>query len=414
MVSAAAALERQPRIVTDDERRRLARLADRCAEVRQALTTDVVPTSLEGSDGLAHGDGASPASPMLAELTHALDLIGQAFHEGSGAASPAPSSAGRLFVPDALTNPEYVRYALKGALAVLICYVLQCAVDWPGIRTCIITCLIVALGSEGATIQKATLRISGALVGAALGFLAILFLVPSMESITSLVLVVAAGTVVAGWVVVGSPRIAYAGVQLAFAFYVCVIQGFEPSWHFDTIRDRLIGILLGNTVITLVFVVRVAVGGFGGDVDETRFGAPRDGAARHGARSRRRCSSPGHGHRRSPGASRARLHDRAAAGRSSRVRAQRRARRSRTIANGVADAQSVLLTQLAIVAQPAPDVRSFDRAVAERLSAIAEDAESRGRRTGPVAPIALSPSNDGAALYRELAPASSGSRRRRR
>jgi multidrug resistance protein MdtO len=42
-------------------------------------------------------------------------------------------------------------------------------------------------------------------------------------------------------------------VQIAFAFYVCVIQGFAPNWHFDTIRDRLVGILLGNAVITLVF-----------------------------------------------------------------------------------------------------------------------------------------------------------------
>jgi multidrug resistance protein MdtO len=136
----------------------------------------------------------------------------------------------------------------------MICYVLQSAVDWPGIRTCIVTCMIVGLTSEGATIQKATLRFSGALVGALMGFLSILLLIPNMVSITSLVLVVAAGTVVAGWVNLGSPRISYAGVQIAFAFYVCVIQGFAPEWHFDTLRDRLVGILLGNVVITLVFL----------------------------------------------------------------------------------------------------------------------------------------------------------------
>src|SRR5262249_50551816 len=87
----------------------------------------------------------------------------------------------------------------------------------------------------------------------AMGFLIILLVVPRMESITSLVLVVAAGTAVAGWVLLGSPRVAYAGVQIAFAFYVCVIQGFGPSWYFYTIRDRLIGILLRNAVITRVF-----------------------------------------------------------------------------------------------------------------------------------------------------------------
>jgi multidrug resistance protein MdtO len=114
--------------------------------------------------------------------------------------------------------------------------------------------MIVGLTSEGATIQKATLRLSGALVGALMGFLSILLLIPGMVSITSLVLLVAAGTTVAGWVNLGSARISYAGVQIAFAFFVCVIQGFAPNWHFDTIRDRLMGILLGNVVITLVFL----------------------------------------------------------------------------------------------------------------------------------------------------------------
>src|SRR5207244_12849469 len=197
--------------------------------------------------------GGSAVFPVLVELEHVVDLMQQALGPDGVVGEVAASEPGRLVVPDAFTNPSYVRYALKGALAVMICYTLQSAVDWPGIRTCLITCLIVGLGSEGATVQKGTLRIAGALVGAAMGFLAILVVVPRMESITSPALLVAAGTAVAAWVVLGSPRIAYAGVQIAFAFYVCVIQGFEPSWHFDTIRDRLIGILLGNAVITFVF-----------------------------------------------------------------------------------------------------------------------------------------------------------------
>src|SRR5262249_37075895 len=128
------------------------------------------------------------------------------------------------------------------------------AVDWQGIRTSIVTCMIVGLTSEGATIQKGTLRIAGALVGGAMGFLVIMLVIPGTESITSLALLVAAGTAVAAWVYVGSARISYAGVQIAFAFYVCVIQAFAPSWYFYTIRDRLIGILLGNAVISFAFL----------------------------------------------------------------------------------------------------------------------------------------------------------------
>ena len=236
------------------ERVRLQRVVDECGRIRRALATGQVPEPAPSRSEAPAGAGAA-SLPALVELEHVVDLLRNALEtEDVPAEAAVPSGPRPLFVPDAFTNPEYVRYALKGSLAVMICYVLQSAVDWPGIRTCIITCMIVGLTSEGATIQKATLRLSGALVGGLMGFLAILLLVPGMESITSLVLLVAAGTALAAWVDLGSARISYAGVQIAFAFFVCVIQGFEPSWHFDTIRDRLVGILLGNVVITLVFL----------------------------------------------------------------------------------------------------------------------------------------------------------------
>jgi multidrug resistance protein MdtO len=228
----------------------LQRVADECGRLRRALATGRPPDPAPN----AADDPVAPR-PAIAELEHVVNLVDSTLESEDVPAEMAPlTEPRRLFVPDALTNPEYRRYALKGSLAVMICYVLQSAVDWPGIRTCIVTCMIVGLTSEGATIQKATLRFSGALVGGLLGFLSILLFIPSMVSITSLVLLVAAGAAIAGWVDLGSARISYAGAQIALAFFMCVIQGFAPEWHFDTIRDRLVGILLGNVVITLVFL----------------------------------------------------------------------------------------------------------------------------------------------------------------
>jgi uncharacterized membrane protein YccC len=170
---------------------------------------------------------------------------------------PKPSASARpkkaLFVADAFTNPNYVRFGLKVALAAMTCYVFYCGLDWPGIRTAFITCCFIALESTEATLRKARLRLVGCAIGGLLGFLAIMYLVPQMESILSLSLLTAAGSGLAGWVAAGSARIAYAGLQIALAFFMCIFQGFAPDTHFDTIRNRIVGIVLGILVSSFVF-----------------------------------------------------------------------------------------------------------------------------------------------------------------
>jgi multidrug resistance protein MdtO len=97
------------------------------------------------------------------------------------------------------------------------------------------------------------LRILGALVGAAAGTAAIVFLVPSLTSIGHLMAVVFLGAFAAGYIAAGSPRISYAGFQMAFAFFLCVVQGSAPAFDLTIARDRVIGILLGNLVVYLLF-----------------------------------------------------------------------------------------------------------------------------------------------------------------
>jgi multidrug resistance protein MdtO len=163
-----------------------------------------------------------------------------------------PAKAG-FFLPDAFTNPDHVYYALKTTAAAMLCYVIYLLLDWPGIHTCLITCYIVSLGTTAETIEKLTLRILGALVGAGAGLAAIVFLMPYLTSIGSLLVVVFAAGLVCAWVAAGSPRISYVGYQMAFAFFLCVIQGPSPAFDLTFARDRLIGIILGNVVVYLIF-----------------------------------------------------------------------------------------------------------------------------------------------------------------
>jgi multidrug resistance protein MdtO len=192
--------------------------------------------------------------PVTTTLVANLEEALRRFTERPVAEPPAVAPAkGGFFLPDAFTNPDHVYYALKTTAAAMLCYVIYLLLDWPGIHTCFITCYIVSLGTTAETIEKLTLRISGALIGAGAGLAAIVFLEPHLTSIGSLLIVVFAAGLVSAWVAAGSPRISYVGYQMAFAFFLCVIQGPSPAFDLTTARDRIIGIMLGNVVTYLIF-----------------------------------------------------------------------------------------------------------------------------------------------------------------
>src|SRR6266704_639983 len=172
------------------------------------------------------------------------------------AARPKPKSEpdGRsLFVPDAFTNPAHVHFALKVTFAAMFCYIVYEAIDWSGIHTALITCTFIALESTGATLHKGVLRIGGCVIGGALALLTIVFLMPHMETIASLIVVVACASAIAGWVATGNEMISYACLQLAFAFFYSVFQGYAPDTDLDNVRNRVVGILFGLIVTGLVF-----------------------------------------------------------------------------------------------------------------------------------------------------------------
>jgi multidrug resistance protein MdtO len=147
---------------------------------------------------------------------------------------------------------KYIKYGVKTLLSVAICYVFYTSVQWPGIHTSMLTCIIVALPGLGASIHKSLLRIGGCLVGSALALFATVFILPRIDSITGLLLMVTPVLALGSWVAAGSERSSYAGIQIVFAFSLAMFTDFAPSPELPEIRDRLIGILLGIIVATLV------------------------------------------------------------------------------------------------------------------------------------------------------------------
>ncbi|MGL4668026.1 MAG: FUSC family protein, partial [Saezia sp.] len=151
----------------------------------------------------------------------------------------------KFFVADAIKNPVYVQFALKTLLATLLCYFFYSGLDWDGIHTIMLTCIIVAQPSLGATNMRSILRIAGAVLGSALALLMVIFVVPHIDGIVGLLLITLPVLTLGAWISTGSERSSYVGIQLMFTFSLALLSGFGPSSELTEIRDRIIGISLG-------------------------------------------------------------------------------------------------------------------------------------------------------------------------
>ena len=193
-----------------------------------------------------------PLVPLLQESLRSLRAI--LGGEQPATATPEPAAkAGGLLVADVWSNPDYVHHALKLTLAAMGCYLIERATNWPGIHTCLITCFIVALDTNGASVRKMLLRVGGCIIGAALGIGVIQFLMPLMTDLGDLLLVSTPPLLLAAWIKSGGERSSYIGQQMAIGYYSCVLSGFGPTTDMEGGRDRTIGILLGNVLTYLVY-----------------------------------------------------------------------------------------------------------------------------------------------------------------
>lgn len=192
--------------------------------------------------------------PAEVALQRALAGMYEALNQPAGPSVRAqPPKHKQLFVPDAFSNPTYWQFALKTTIAVMVVYITYTLLNYPTMRTSVVTCFFVALGTLGETVHKLTLRVSGAIIGGMLAGTCIVWVLPHMTDIGQLCALIALVAAGAGWIATSSERLAYAGMQIAFAFFLGVLQGYAPATDLSVLRDRVAGILLGNVVITLVF-----------------------------------------------------------------------------------------------------------------------------------------------------------------
>ncbi len=167
---------------------------------------------------------------------------------------PTPAAKPPSMAADAFTNPDYMRYAVKTLLACLICYTFYSGVDWEGIHTCMLTCVIVANPNVGSSYQKMVLRFGGAFCGAILALLFTLLVMPWLDNIVELLFVLAPIFLLGAWIATSSERSSYIGTQMVVTFALATLENvFGPVYDLVEIRDRALGIIIGTVVSAVIY-----------------------------------------------------------------------------------------------------------------------------------------------------------------
>jgi multidrug resistance protein MdtO len=233
---------------TPEVRKRCAAIAELCRQLKLGLT----PSEDERLE-LHSGAGASLLDRVESTLHTILSMPTQYAAGPDKEMVALPAKKVPFLRPDLASHKDTVAFALKISLCCTVCYIVYHAVAWPGISTSVTTVLITGLSSSGAIKQKLVFRLLGSAIGGLIfGLGATVFLFPYMDSITSLVVLVAVIAFISAWCATGR-RFNYVGLQIAFSFYLVAFEGFSANTELAPARDRLIGILLALVVMAFVF-----------------------------------------------------------------------------------------------------------------------------------------------------------------
>jgi len=254
LIGLTADLPRTSLQPSDDDAVRLHAFSDKLRAIRKQLRES---GAISASSPLLEGQ-PSLSFPLLQEMERTVVLITEVFQRDEIA--DGPQSAPRqdwwraVFVPDAFQNPEYLRFAFAGCLAASVCYFLYNVLDWRGISTSVLTCIVTALTTIGSSLQQQFLRLAGFVIGGLiLGISAQILILPGIDSVFGFALFFAAATAIASWFATSSPRLSYFGLQIALAFYFVNLQDFHIETDLTIARDKVVGVLLGILAMGFIF-----------------------------------------------------------------------------------------------------------------------------------------------------------------
>ena len=232
----------------------------RCAVVSANITAINAHLSREEApDFLTLSEIALSYTPLLIEVERNVDLLSECFSDEEHPFRyhlPEPGEGRRLPIlcVDAFTNKEHLRFAIRGTLSALGCYLVYMSVGWSGLGASTATCVLTALGNTGASRHKQLMRFAGVILGACIiGFATQAIILPQIDSLFAFMILFASVIGVGAWVGTSGPRIAYAGAQIVLAYDLVNLNRFTITTSLVPARDTVLGIMLGIFAMWLIF-----------------------------------------------------------------------------------------------------------------------------------------------------------------
>jgi multidrug resistance protein MdtO len=240
-------------VLSESDRAHVRRLIVRLQNIDRHLRHSRAPAHVE----LPAAFHVSLSFPALSSLERTIDLLADAFtdEEGSGprrsshARAIAPASSGAWF-----RDGQHARFAIRGGLSAMLCYIFYMNAGWRGLNASVITCFLTAVTSIGASRQRQLLRLSGVFAGGCvLGIGTQALLLPWIETLPEFAIVFTVCMAMCAWVATSGPRLAFAGVQMSLAYVLVTLSTPGINTSLLPIGDALFGIALGLAAMWLIY-----------------------------------------------------------------------------------------------------------------------------------------------------------------
>jgi multidrug resistance protein MdtO len=199
------------------------------------------------------------ANPLLVDIEFTVDLIAQSLANEElplNRMLPAGSPAVPLgtFVAATLRKKEHFKFAVRGALPTVLCYVFHLSIGWMGLTASLLTCALTARPFTGASRKLESLRSAGFIIGAGvIGLGTEVLILPNLDTLLQFAILFATIVFVGSWVATSGPRIAFAGFQIVLAYNLVTLNRFTINTSLLLSRDVVLAVLLGVLAMWIVF-----------------------------------------------------------------------------------------------------------------------------------------------------------------